>query len=189
MAKKDLMYAVIERLRELGEGTLDAFFPETYSYAAVWRPLLGLERKRVDRHTISSALWRLQRQGLVERSGVRRQSLWRLTRKGRELGLERNKSLPREVLKPDGIVRLVIFDIPERERKKRDSIRAELMGYDFWQLQKSVWIGKCALPKSFTKLIDELDLVKNVHIFSCNKSPRCSHCTIHRVEWEHYDDS
>ena len=67
---------------------------------------------------------------------------------------------------PDGITRLVMFDIPEYERKKRTAIRTELVGCNFQQLQKSVWIGSCPLPEDFIALIDELKLKNNIHIFS-----------------------
>lgn len=76
------MRAVLVGLAQCGEGTLETFFPKKYGYTAIWRPLLGLDRKKkVDRHTVSSVLWRLQSQGLVARSGACRQSRWRLTKK------------------------------------------------------------------------------------------------------------
>ncbi len=70
------------------------------------------------------------------------------------------------MLPPDGIARIVAFDIPERERKKRDTIRAELVTYNFKQLQKSVWIGYNPLPEDFTELLNGLHLRDEVHIFS-----------------------
>jgi len=73
-------------------------------------------------------------------------------------------------LKKDGISRLVIFDIPERDRKKRDTVRAELIGYGFRLLQKSVWIGAYPLPKDFLELIDDLELARHIHIFSIRES-------------------
>ena len=161
------MHAVLDRLTEFGKGTLDILLPRTYGHTAMWRPLFGLDRKKkIDRHTLSSTLWRLQSRGLVERAGPRRQSVWRVAPRGRLLQSEREKSLQRDMPKPDGITRLVIFDVPERERKKRDAIRVELIGYNFHQLQKSVWMGPSPLPKDFITLIDELNLGRYVHIFS-----------------------
>lgn len=37
---------IVEKLAELGEGTLEVFFPKNYAYTALWRPLLGLEAKK-----------------------------------------------------------------------------------------------------------------------------------------------
>ena len=166
MIRSPLTNLVIEKLLEFGEGTLDAFFPKNYSYAAIWRPLLGLDKKRkkVTRHNLSSILYRLQQQGLVERKGQIRKSLWCVTERGMT-HLAREK-VKREEIQKDGVTRLVIFDVPERERNKRDMIRAELVECNFQQLQKSVWIGECPLPKTFVTLIDDLQLKSSVHIFS-----------------------
>lgn len=167
MAKGDITRTVLEGIAELGEVMLDSFFPKKYAYAAIWRPLFGLEgKKKVDRHTISAILWRLRRQGLVERMGARRQSRWRLTAKGKKFQSGLSRRSVAVLPEPDGISRLVIFDIPERERKKRTTIRAELAGCNFRQLQKSVWIGECPLPKKFIELVDDLDLAEHLHIFS-----------------------
>ncbi len=164
------MRAVLSGLAEFGEGTLETFFPKKYGYTAIWRPLLGSDRKKkIDRHAVSSVLWRLQSQGLVARAGARRQSRWRLTKKGRALQVLADTS-SRKALKKDGISRLVIFDIPERQRSKRDTVRAELIGCGFRLLQKSVWIGACPLPKDFLELIDDLELTRYVHIFSIRES-------------------
>lgn len=157
--------AILEKLGEAGEATLDAFFPRTYSYARIWRPLLGLERtRRLTRKTVSTMLWRLKRQGLVEWRGRKREAAWRLTRDGKEYlrkEVHAGASAPN-----DGITRIVAFDIPERERKKRDLVRAELAACNFRLLQKSVWIGECPLPESFVRLLDEMNLAGKVHIFS-----------------------
>lgn len=168
MTYGSLTKAVLMKLGELGMGTLDAFFPPNYPYAALWRPLLGLDsRRRVNRKTVATTLWRLKRAGLVERTGGKK-STWRLTRKGKQfcdVSQEKLK-LPRK----DGITRLVIFDIPEQERRKRDAIRAELVAARYTQLQKSVWIGEHPLPEDFVTLIDELGLQQNVHILSVRVS-------------------
>ncbi|MBI3420860.1 MAG: CRISPR-associated endonuclease Cas2 [Candidatus Sungbacteria bacterium] len=170
MKRSSVPNIILERLQELGEGTLDAFFPKTYSYTAIWRPMLGLDKPRkITRHVVSMNLSRLQCEGLVEKSGVRGKYSWRLTEKGRKhtLGKSKDSVLPR--LQKDSMLRLVVFDIPERERRKRNLIRAELISYHFCQLQKSVWIGEYMLPQEFVSLINTLDLASHIHILSVYK--------------------
>lgn len=157
--------AALEILHGLGEATLEAFFPRKYSHTRIWRPLLGLERSRkITRRTVSTTLWRLQREGLIARTGATKNAKWRLTPAGKtrldeaDVGMEYPAS--------DGITRLVIFDIPEREREKRTAVRVELIASGFHHLQKSVWMGDRALPLSFIVLLDELELDGKVHIFS-----------------------
>lgn len=159
-------HAALEILEGLGEATLETFFPRNYSYTAIWRPLLGLERSRkITRRTVSTILWRLQREGLVARTGARKNTVWRLTPAGEAQLHGSQRNMPANAIS-DGITRLVIFDIPEYERRKRTAIRTELMACGFRHFQKSVWMGECPLPKSFVALVDDLELAGKVHIFS-----------------------
>jgi len=64
---------------------------------------------------------------------------------------------------------LVIFDIPERQRNKRDWIRFQLERFGFKILQKSVWWGTAALPKEFVKDLKKYEIIDFVHIFSVKK--------------------
>src|SRR3989338_1978881 len=158
---------ILEKMSELGGLTLDAFFPRYYSYTRISRLLFGLDKARkISPRTLSTLLSRLQKQGLVARSGVRRKSSWVITEKGRML-LQKENSLTTLIIPPrDDIIRLVIFDIPEHDRKKRDLLRVELTSYNFSQFQKSVWIGHNPLPEEFIEFLDAHLLEKKVHIFS-----------------------
>jgi phenylacetic acid degradation operon negative regulatory protein len=152
----------MEKLAEFGEVTVGSFFPAKYPEARLWRKLLGLDdRYRFRRETFSSILWRLKAQGLVVRSGTAKQSVWRLSPRGRAF-----LAAPAFEKRPDGVRRLVIFDIPEKERAKRDAIRLDLAAAGFRQLQKSVWYGERPLPEDFVTLLDALNLRRHVHIFS-----------------------
>ena len=154
---------ILGKIGEIGKVTFDGFFPKKYSYARLTRTFLGIDSyPRVTPQTVASLLSRLKRQGLVERQGSKGSSSWLLTDQGRQL---LKKSEPIIPLK-DNITRLVIFDIPERERKKRDIIRMELVGCGFQLLQQSVWIGHNPLPEDFIERIDTLRLKNNVRIFS-----------------------
>lgn len=158
---------ILEKLGELGTATFESFFPKKYAYTRISRPLFGLDAyPRVSPPTLSTLLSRLQRQGLVLRKGTHRSSSWVLTRKGKHRLQKSDKPYRADIPESDGIIRLVIFDIPERERKKRDILRAELVGCDFTVLQKSVWMGRHPLPKSFIAFLDSLNLKNRVHIFS-----------------------
>lgn len=155
---------IIERLIEASEAS-NSLFPKKFEHRHVMHMLLELDtRRKTTSATVSSILSRLRRQGLVERNGSTRSAAWRITHKGKKWHQER---FQKDVLpKPDGITRLVIFDIPESERGKRTAIRTQLVGCNFRQLQKSVWIGTSPLGEDFVALLDELRLGKKVHIFS-----------------------
>ena len=166
LRKATLTHLILEKLAELGEASIAGFFPERYPEARLWRRLLGREGGyRFRKETFSTLLSRLQAEGLVARSGTRQRSVWRLTPEGEEHLRRYSHDLPR----PDGVARLVAFDIPEKERAKRDAVRTELVAAGFTQLQKSVWYGERPLPPDFVELLDALQLKRHVHIFSIQK--------------------
>ncbi|MBI2055202.1 MAG: hypothetical protein HYT39_03865 [Candidatus Sungbacteria bacterium] len=147
---------ILEKLGEIGEGE-----------ARIWRALLGLDNKyRFSKRSFSSLLSQLRAQNLIERSGARRKTQWKLTKLGKEYLHKRNQAVP----KKDGVRRLVIFDIPEDKKSKREVIRRELINIGYTQLQKSVWMGEFALPSEFIELLDILNLHSMVHIFSVKES-------------------
>lgn len=165
--KSSVRRIILEKICEFGMITADAFFPKKYPWAALSRPLFGLDsHSHVSRDTISSTLSRLVREGLVRRSGARVNARWRITREGKRWLADRPAKIERTLPQQDGIVRLAVFDIPERERKKRDRLRVELVACGFTPLQKSVWIGERPLPQEFIEFLDELDLKNKVHLFS-----------------------
>lgn len=66
----------------------------------------------------------------------------------------------------DGIIRIVTFDIPERERKKRAVLRECLKMIGFRPLQKSVWMGGAPLPEDLLKYLHERGIFRYMHIVS-----------------------
>ena len=164
---RSLTHMILQKIGEAGEVMLDGFFPSKYAHTHLSRLFLGLDvHSNVTPQTVSALLSRLKRQGLVERRGKKGSSSWMLTETGRQLIKKNGEEDIAMTPLPDGITRLVIFDIPERERGKRDLIRAELIGYNFRQLQRSVWIGQNPIPEDFIELLDTLQLKNCVHIFS-----------------------
>ena len=58
--------------------------------------------------------------------------------------------------KPDGKLRIVIFDIPEEKKRSRDFFRQHLVNLGFIMEQKSVWYSKSPCE-------DLVELVTNYH--------------------------
>jgi len=168
MNKISIKNLIIERLSEIGIGMLDAFLPKKYPETYLARWLFGLEKEnKISKQRISNILSKLQKEGLVSRNGPKKKSNWQITTKGKEW-IKNNKINFQKIdkPKPDGISRIVIFDIEEKERKKRAWLRRELISFDYNAIQKSVWLGETPLSKEFIKEIDEKGLGKCVHIFS-----------------------
>lgn len=156
--------AILQFLAEEGEATIASFFPKNHPGTILWRKLTEIHSwQDLRQETLSALLCRLRSQGLVVRSGGKKFGHWGVTSKGRKL--IGNSAVP-SAAAADGIGRLVIFDIPEGERKKRDAIREELISAGFSQLQKSVWFGERPLPKDFIDFLQQIRAEQYVHIFS-----------------------
>jgi hypothetical protein len=105
----------------------------------------------------------LKRQGLIgkEKAGGERHARWSITRAGqKKLKNERYHA------EKDRTLRVVIFDVPEWEKNKREWLREALRSMGFSLLQDSVWIGSQKIPERFLLDLKEKELVSCVHIFS-----------------------
>lgn len=159
--------------------TIDQMFsPSIYkdygiNYKKLWNePLFNfgakpeISPKMFKRASIYASLHRLQRQGLVSNL----KGGWLLTQEGKGFAQSflqlRSKYSKQQLPKEDGVLRVVIFDILEQEREKRDWIRGELLYHNYKPLQKSVWIGRCPLLPKFVNNINFLNLSESVHVFS-----------------------
>lgn len=141
---------------------------------AIWSMVREHQRKKaqVDKlmgyDAMRVTLYRLQKDGLVEKGGLR---IWKITKRGKAL----MKTIAMAIPSPSMAMRIkrntiVMFDIPEQDKEKRAQLRAELIGLGFELLQKSVWIGGGPLPKEFIEYLRQLQLLSHVHIFSIHKT-------------------
>ncbi len=69
---------------------------------------------------------------------------------------EGRKILERNAPKKDGIWKLVIFDIPEKQKYVRVVLRAKLKALHFRKWQNSIWISPYALDQEIEKEFKEL---------------------------------
>ena len=112
---------------------------------------------------------KLKRDGLVKESGEGEEKEYALTVKG-EQKLEILKSkdgFPDTYYtkeKSNKII-IVMFDIPEKDVRKRTWLRMVLNNLDFKMAQKSVWIGKTTIPKELIGDLMRMQLESYVEIF------------------------
>jgi len=165
---KSITHFLLERLSGSGDIVLEAMFPRNQAEGRMWRQIMGLSSGyEFSKPTFSSLLHRLKKDGLVSKTGRGINSRWSITLVGKNK-LKHYKNLI-EPLKPDGIPRLVMYDIPESDRRKRDWIRSELVASGYDQLQKSVWLGYSPLSENFIKSIKDFGLINRVQIVSISK--------------------
>ncbi|KKP92528.1 MAG: Transcriptional regulator, PaaX family [Candidatus Moranbacteria bacterium GW2011_GWE1_36_7] len=147
---------VFSAVFELGEVTISSFLsPSLYAdlpggnLFAISCVSSNKRKSKFKEITIRQSIRRLQKQGFVEKKGLK----FALTVKGQELAKYILGRKNVQMRKWDKKYRVVIFDIPESKRKIRNWLREELYLLDYKKLQESVLIGKYALPDD---LIEEI---------------------------------
>lgn len=168
MSRSTISKLILEKLADVGELALEGLFPKNQTEGRMWREILGLPTGyKFSKPTFSVVLNRLQEQGFIAKTSGSRYSVWILTNQGKD----RLKSYGHFIkpAKPDGVPRLVMYDISEKERRKRDWLRYELVACGYDQLQKSVWLGYSPLPKEFIQSLKDMNLKDMVHIVSIYK--------------------
>ena len=173
---------ILQILKELGEMTAEVFFTNYYnSYRNMYRRLYGKERSvskkyfNQDRHKFYNLLFYLRKQGFVKREErLNKKPSWVLTRAGivklNKLKEKRSGLKFTEKRDKKDFLKIIVFDIPEKEKLKRAWLRSQLTILDFKMLQKSVWIGNSKLPEEFLKDLDDLGISRYIHIFGITKS-------------------
>lgn len=156
-----------KRLREFQKGrtSVVAHWREEVIKAQAFRDLIG----------------RLKRDGLIKKESIGKNKIPRLTTKGQKkletLRVEINRRIPdgQYVHEHGETLKIVVFDIPERERWKRDWVRVVLRRLEFRMLQRSVWIGKTKVPRDFINDLKRLNLLSFVEIFAITKTGSLRH--------------
>lgn len=115
--------------------------------------------------SLRSTLSRLKKQGLINN----KKGIWEIKKEGREylkkkLGSKiphfdhlKSKNKEKEII--------VVFDIPEKKKYRRNWLRVELVALGFIPLQKSVWLGPAPLPKEFIEYLSKINLLQYLKFF------------------------
>jgi hypothetical protein len=121
-----------------------------------------------------SLLSKLKKEGLI----AKRENTIALTERGKKY-LQKERENPslrtnkKYIIKKTNInsseIILIIFDIPEKESRKRKWLRFQLRQFNFQVLQKSVWWGTAGFPKEFLRDLKKYEIFPYVHIFSVKK--------------------
>lgn len=136
LAKKILLKA-LESTFDLFETMEDIRHYQT-AYAKGGREYIAYIKQRQEQYRLRQELLRLKKKKLIEEKKNGQQVVLCLTKNGREAALRYKILKQKSSLKNEYI--MVVFDIPESERKIRNFFRGFLKESGFKQLQQSVWI-------------------------------------------------
>lgn len=177
---------ILEFLEDSSRLVGDLFFVFSLPYGTSFGKMEYLLRKKhreenlrriyKEKRRFSDLLYQLKKDNLIEEIDKNGQFFLKLTLKGRKylekIQFSKSNALPNNQFQSENenLFKIVIFDVPEKERRKRAWLRAALRNLKFSMLQKSVWIGKAKLPREFISAIDDLDLASYVEIFVISRS-------------------
>ena len=117
-----------------------------------------------------SMLNRLKRDGLIKRKKTDKGVFWDIT----FFGLNKLKILEENKVdyksESDNKFKIILYDIPEKERKKRAWLREVLRRLEFKMLQQSAWIGKNKIPEDFLADLQRKNLLPFIHILEVTKT-------------------
>ena len=122
------------------------------------------EDNKYSKNSFDRALSRSRKNGLVEiKSGK-----WILTKEGKEHFENKRKlslkfSSPFKLNAPKNL--LLMFDIPESRKSERNWLRWHLREFQYFMIQKSVWVGPSPLPKKFGAHLKEMGLYGCIKTF------------------------
>jgi len=188
MARGEIIPKILEILQAGAETTADLFDIFTSGYGESYRKLRrsikygspqfkndwAFEYRQLQQ--FYSLLNQLKNHGFIEKKvDKKRKSVWKITKRGLEkLKLIKEKKKSKKFIvnytkEEDDKLKVVIFDVPEKERHKRAWLRAVLAYLGFTLLQESVWIGKNKIPEEFIHDLRRQGMLSYVHIFEINK--------------------
>lgn len=131
---------VLATIATLGVASVAVMAPNALK---MFKPLLN-NKNRLDER-LKAASNRLVRDGYLKRTHTEGGKVLEITQKGEDI-LERinvqkqAEELVRKSERWDGRWRIVVYDIPEKKKKKRDQLRYVLTSSGFRKIQNSVWV-------------------------------------------------
>ena len=193
--KGDLMFRCLERLAEgacaLGDlAVVIATAPYGSSHHEITRRLDAAARQRdhaaaarlIPDRSFHNLLYRLRQDGLVAPPERKSTRFIKITAKGKrlfkQLIKQKARALPAHASytkRNEQLLKIIVFDVPERERNKRPWLGVTLRHLGFERLQKSVFAGRAKLPESFIADLARLHLAPHVEIFAINKLGTLTH--------------
>ena len=117
------------------------------------------QRDKIKQNTARNAFYRALKSGLIEQDSYGNVCLT-------EKGKKRISTFKAKKLKNAQL--MIIFDIPEIERWKRQHLRNLLKELEFKQIQKSVWVTSFDHKKLLTQEIAHLDMKDCIKLFECS---------------------
>ncbi|MEK9147390.1 MAG: hypothetical protein AAB593_00520 [Patescibacteria group bacterium] len=126
-------------------------------------------RKKMDRIQFSRFISYLKSRGYINTPEINGVKSIMITQKGIEKVLIAKNKCGKLKLRKDKKWQMILFDIPENKRTKRELFRAKLKKLGYKNLQKSVWVSPYDVLEKTQDIIKSLSIVDYVRLLVVEK--------------------
>lgn len=195
--KGDKIIRILELLKEStldGSSLLEAFLSAGYG-ASVGRIkyLAGVKNSKRqknralfeefvrERQRFHNLVSYLKSDGIISETITDDKKWYRMAEKGKRklaaLLTSRDTSIPLSLYPKinNSTFTIITFDIPEKEKKKREWFRTVLLQLGYKTIQRSVLLGKTKIPQSLIDDLRRLKMIEYVEIFEITKTGSLRH--------------
>jgi len=127
-------------------------------------PIFKKYQKRIGRKKFSKLIYYLKVRGYIETKNLKSNDAIIITKDGIDRAIKSSFRLDRKRRK-DGKWTMLIFDVPEKQRKSRDILRGTLNSLGYKMFQQSVWISPYDVQEKTERFLQWRSLEKYVKIF------------------------
>lgn len=129
-----------------------------------YKSMYGWVPKEYKRHEFDHLVWRSLKAGYIEKVEKNGDIYIRVTSQGEKRVQRDFPILHLQKKSWDGKWRMIMFDIQELEKRKREDLRRKLKELGFGMLQESVFITPHDIIKDFSEYVDNIDLHDSVYV-------------------------
>lgn len=163
---KDILLKILESSVDFMEYFGDLRTYQTAPYRG-GREYIAAIKNAKERKYLKDELGRLKKEKFIKERKTGNRLVLALTEKGRQAAL-RHRILVSDKINKDKFC-VVVFDIPESERKTRSFFRRFLKEAGFIRLQKSVWVSNKDIAEYVTDLVCSASAEKWVNVIEASK--------------------
>lgn len=160
---KEILLSILDSSSEFCELFWDARRYQK-AMATGGREYVAAIKSSAERKRLRDELIQLKKRKFLEQKKIGGKLVFCLTDKGRMAAL-RHKMTENKKILSNGYC-IVIFDVPESERRIRNFFRSFLKESGFKQLQKSVWFTKNDISDDVVQLVRSADAERWIRVIS-----------------------
>lgn len=156
---KDILFLTLAGIGDIAEEIRDPL----RAVSSAYQNMYGFIPKRYKKHNFTQMVGRSLKTGDIEKVVRDNKVYLRLTSSGKEK-IHREFPISNLTQKWNKKWIVIIFDIPEKDRKTRDKLRIKVQNIGFGMLQESVWISPLSIGKDVKEMIEAIGLRDNVFV-------------------------